>query len=211
MIYLVSNTPYNEEIPNLKHLKICEIKFNKFSIDLNEFSNLIITSKNAINSLKFNHIKPNSKIKVFAIGEASFEAASKFGFSSVYLAENAHGDEFGFEILSQIQDGKTLYLKAKESVSNLIEILKNTNLKIILAYENICTQDKIQKPKKDAVLIFTSPKNVACFVEKFGWDDSYKVISIGKTTEKFLLKYTKPHCCKIQTIKECIRVALLIV
>ena len=52
-IYLISHTQ-NKAV---KNLKVCEIEFLKFSVDLNKFEALVITSKNSIKALKFNNIK----------------------------------------------------------------------------------------------------------------------------------------------------------
>ena len=47
MIYLISNTPFDDE--SVEKISLCDIKFNKFNIDLSEFDALIVTSKNGIN------------------------------------------------------------------------------------------------------------------------------------------------------------------
>ena len=52
-IYLISHTQ-NQAV---KNLKVCEIEFLKFSVDLSKFEALVITSKNSIKALKFNNIK----------------------------------------------------------------------------------------------------------------------------------------------------------
>ncbi|MCI6988843.1 MAG: uroporphyrinogen-III synthase [Campylobacter sp.] len=204
MIYLISNTPNSK----VNHLKVCDIRFFKFSVNLDEFDALVITSKNTINSLKFNSIKPSKNIQIYSIGLASSKASLEFGFDRVYTAKNSHGNEFGYEILPLLKDKKILYIKAKENVSNLSEILSFAT--IINGYENICLSlDKSLKPPKNSILIFTSPKNVECFVSNFGFDESYNCVSIGNSTTKILKNYTKNiKTSKFQTINSTIELAL---
>ena len=210
MIYLISNTPSDDK--RIKHLQVCDIKFANFKLD-GEYDGIVITSKNAIKSLEFNQICPNLKTQIYAIGEASYEQAKEFGFENIYLAKNSHGREFGDEILPLLK-GKILYLKAKETVSNLDEnLLSNSvNLSVITAYENVNLDlDISQKPPKNSVLIFTSPKNAESFVKNFGWDESYRAISIGKTTAQILKQFCEPQICEKSSINSAIKLALLII
>ena len=210
LIYLISNTPCSDE--RIVHLQVCEIKFFEFT-NLGEFDSIIITSKNAIKALEFNQIRINLNTQIYAIGEASYEEAKKFGFKNIYLAKNSHGSEFAREILPFLK-GKILYLKAKETVSNLDKFLlqNGVNLSVIIAYENVeLDLDISQKPPKNSVLIFSSPKNVKSFVRNFGWDESYKAVSIGNTTAQILKPFCEPKICEIQSINSAINLALLIV
>ena len=210
MIFLVSNSPSIDE--RVKHLQVCEIKFFEFG-NLGEFDSIIITSKNAIEALEFNQIYPNLNTQIYAIGKASFDAAKEFGFTNIYLAKNSHGSEFAREILPFLK-GRVLYLKAKETISNLDTFLlqNGVNLSVVIAYENVeLDLDVSQKPPKNSVLIFSSPKNVKSFVRNFGWDESYKAVSIGNTTAQILKDFCEPKICEIQSINSAINLALLIV
>ena len=210
LIYLISNTPCSDE--RIAYLQVCEIKFFEFA-NLGEFDSIIITSKNAIKALEFNQIRINLNTQIYAIGEASHKEAKKFGFKNIYLAKNSHGSEFAREILPFLK-GKILYLKAKETVSNLDKFLlqNGVNLSVITAYENVeLNLPNSAKPPKNSVLIFTSPKNVKSFVRNFGWDESYKAVSIGNTTAQILKDFCEPKICEIQSINSAINLALLIV
>ena len=123
MIYLISNTPFDDE--SVEQISLCDIKFNKFNIDLSEFDALIVTSKNGINSLKFNSITL-ADILVFAIGKATALSCKEFGFTQIYEAQNSHGSEFGAEILEKLYGKRILFIKAKETISNL-DIYFNQN------------------------------------------------------------------------------------
>ncbi|WP_086240625.1 uroporphyrinogen-III synthase [Campylobacter devanensis] len=207
MIYLISNTPFDDE--SVEQISLCDIKFNKFNIDLSEFDALIVTSKNGINSLKFNSIIL-ADILVFAIGKATALSCKEFGFTQIYEAQNSHGSEFGAEILEKLYGKKVLFIKAKETISNL-DIYFNQNgidITVIDGYENlILKKDISSKPKSNSILIFTSPINVRAFIQNLGWDDSYKAVAIGKATAQALKPYTDPIISKSQTIKDCVELA----
>lgn len=207
MIYLISNTPFDDE--SVEQISLCDIKFNKFNIDLSEFDALIVTSKNGINSLKFNSIIL-ADILVFAIGKATALSCREFGFTQIYEAQNSHGSEFGAEILEKLYGKRVLFIKAKETISNL-DIYFNQNgidISVIDGYENlILKKDISSKPKSNSILIFTSPINVRAFIQNLGWDDSYKAVAIGKATAQALKPYTDPIISKSQTIKDCVELA----
>lgn len=207
MIYLISNTPFDDE--SVEQISLCDIKFNKFNIDLSEFDALIVTSKNGINSLKFNSIIL-ADILVFAIGKATALSCKEFGFTQIYEAQNSHGSEFGAEILGKLYGKRVIFIKAKETISNL-DIYFNQNgidISVIDGYENlILKKDISSKPKSNSILIFTSPINVRAFIQNLGWDDSYKAVAIGKATAQALKPYTDPIISKSQTIKDCVELA----
>ena len=207
MIYLISNTPFDDE--SVEKISLCDIKFNKFNIDLSEFDALIVTSKNGINSLKFNSITL-ADILVFAIGKATALSCKEFGFTQIYEAQNSHGSEFGAEILEKLYGKRILFIKAKETMSN-VDIYFNQNgidISVIDGYENlILKKDISSKPKSNSILIFTSPINVRAFIQNLGWDDSYKAVAIGKATAQALKPYTDPIISKSQTIKDCVELA----
>ncbi|MBO5064340.1 MAG: uroporphyrinogen-III synthase [Campylobacter sp.] len=208
MIYLISNTAFNDE--SVEQISLCRIKFNKFDIDLSAFNALIVTSKNSINALKFNSIALTD-ILVFAIGRVTALACKEFGFTQIYEAKNSHGDEFGAEILNSLRDKKVLFIKAKETVSNLdIYFSQNgIDITVVDGYENLILNPKdIKKPEPNSTIIFTSPMNTRAFIQNFGWDKSYQAVAIGKATAAALSSY----CDNIivsntQNLKSCIELA----
>ena len=206
-IYLVSNTKTADE--SVVNLSVSKIEFLKFDLNLSEFDALVATSKNAFNALKFNEISALENLPVFAIASGCAATAREFGFSEIYTGQNAHGDDFAREILPLLKGKKVLYLKGKDSASNFLEILQNggVNIKAVIAYENVLNPCKMElKPPKNSILIFASPINVRNFLANFGWDESYKTISIGKVTAKEL-KFSTPLVSQSQDINACIALA----
>lgn len=205
-IYLISHTQ-NQAV---KNLKVCEIEFLKFSVDLSKFEALVITSKNSIKALKFNNIK-KVNLKVFSIGDGSTKEALKYGFSDIYTAKNSHGNEFANEIASFLKCKKTLFLKAEKTVSDVggILIKNGAILTKITAYKNnFLNLDESLKPPLGSILIFSSPSNVEGFIKNFGKiDESYKVVVIGNATAKLLSSHKNLIISEKQSIDECLKLA----
>lgn len=207
MIYLISHTKIDDI--SIKHLKVCGIKFNKFSVDLSKYDALVVTSKNSIKALEINQIHL-ANLEVFSIGEGTTKEALNFGFTQIYTAKNAHGNDFANEIAPLLKGKKTLFLKAKETVSDVGGILEKSdvNLTSVIAYENsFLNLDESLKPPFKSILIFTSPSNVNGFLKNFDIDESYKLISIGKATAKTLQKYPNLVVSDDQSIEHCIEIA----
>lgn len=207
MIYLVSNTPYSDN--DIVWLNLCKIRFFNFNVNVNKFDAIIATSKNSINALKFNSIAL-ADILVFAIGKATALACKEFGFKQIYEAKNSHGSEFGAEILEKLYGKKILFIKAKETVSNLdIYFSQNgIDITVVDGYENlILYPNDIKKPEPNSTIIFTSPMNVRAFIQNFSWNDSYQAVAIGKATASTLASYCTPIISNSQSLKSCIELA----
>ncbi|MBO7155663.1 MAG: uroporphyrinogen-III synthase [Campylobacter sp.] len=207
MIYLVSNTPYSDN--DIVWLNLCKIRFFNFNVNLSKFDAIIVTSKNSINALKFNSIAV-ADILVFAIGKATALACKEFGFTQIYEAKNSHGSEFGAEVLNNLRDKKVLFIKAKETVSNLdIYFSQNgIDITVVDGYENlILYPNDIKKPEPNSTIIFTSPMNVRAFIQNFSWNDSYQAVAIGKATASTLASYCTPIISNSQSLKSCIELA----
>lgn len=206
-IYLCSNTKFDD--PDIINLNLLQIKFNKFSLNLNKFDALIVTSKNSINSLKFNQISPFN-IEIFAIGEATKNACLDFGFSNISTPISNHGDEFIKEILPQLKSKNILFLRAKETSSNISEILRENSIKFtqIIAYENEILPTKPNLIiAQNSVIIFTSPKNLEAFIKHFGFRNDLKAVCIGKTTALALENYATAIISPKQDLAQCIKIA----
>ncbi|MBE2984683.1 uroporphyrinogen-III synthase [Campylobacter sp. RM9344] len=211
MIYLVGS---DLKFEGVKTLVLNEISFLKFDVNLNNYDALIITSKNSINALKFNEILPVENLQIYSIGKATSKAAMEFGFNKIYTAKNAHGNEFAHEILPFLAAKKVVFLRAKTTASNIFEILKNDGVSIdqIIAYENLYKPLKDeQRPPNGSVIIFTAPSAVRNFINNFGFDESYKVVAIGKTTANELKFAKNLKISQLQSVNECINIAKTLV
>lgn len=212
MIYLISNSKNSR----VKNLNVSKIEYLKFKIDLKNFDNLIITSKNVIFSMLRNHIFIDEVIlqslTIFAIGQKSAQFFMQLGFKQVYISKRSNAKEFADEILPYLKNRKNLYLKAKISAFDMKSFFKKKQIdcKIMEVYKtSLLKLNLSMKPKENSILIFTSPSSVKNFIKNFYWIESYKAICIGNTTADALKKYTNPIVCEKQDINSCINLAFL--
>lgn len=192
----------------VKHLPLIKTKFLNPKIDFYLYNSLIITSKTTIKALSSYH-ESWKQIPAFLIGEKSANEARNVGANVSYISKISYGDEFAQEILPFIKNKKVLYLRGDKTVSNIQEILIKNNIQVStkILYKTIKNNEIQNPPQKNSILIFTSPFIVKCFFEKFIWDDSWKIVSIGKKTSAFLPKNVKFMQSNTQSIEECVNLA----
>lgn len=91
-------------------------------------------------------------------------------------------------------------------MSNIVEILIKNGFEIEekIVYETICQKQNLKLDKK-AIVIFTSPSTIKCFLENYSYNDIYKAIAIGEKTALFYEKNI--IVSDKQTIKRCIEIA----
>ncbi|WP_027327526.1 uroporphyrinogen-III synthase [Helicobacter pametensis] len=171
-------------------LIVGEIEFLEYRLDLSLFDALIFTSKNALRSLvwnanKYEEMQSWQEIPSFVIGEGSAQAVRDFGGIVCYVSKKSHGASFAREIIPLLDQKKVLYLRAWNIVSHLDLILQQAGINLVsqITYKSKCKTHLVcQAPKKDSVLLFTSPSAYRYFKESFGWDESYLAVALGKTT-----------------------------
>jgi uroporphyrinogen-III synthase len=124
-----------------------------------------------------------------AIGEATAKQIESLGGVVAYHPTSFYGHSLGQDIVTKFQEKKILYLRPKRVSFDSKTFLAQAGMvleeKII--YETMCQKYTIaDKPSLNAVIIFTSPSTIHCFLENFEWDESYTAIVIGEATKKHL-------------------------
>ncbi len=203
-IYLLSNQKYSD----VENLEVFHIEYIKSSnIDLSSYDALIFTSKNAVYALdSFN--KDWKNIDSYVIAPKTSQIVKKLGGKVIFTGITSHGDEFAQELINLLKNKKVLYIKALKTVSNLVGILKENNILIdeLATYQTSCKKSNILL-EDNSVFIFTSPSSVECFFKQYSWNDSFKAITIGKTTAKYLPKNINFIISSETSIDECINLA----
>ncbi|RLA77740.1 MAG: uroporphyrinogen-III synthase [Epsilonproteobacteria bacterium] len=199
-IYILSD----KKVDGAINLPVFEINFIKQNIDFNTYDALIFTSKNALYSLE--HHNENWKtIPSYAIAPMTADIIKELNGNLVFTGVTNHGDQFALEIQEKLKGKKVLYLRGSKVVSNLIDTLQ-CDAQIV--YESICKKNNQNlKPPKNSIIIFSSPSTIKCFLDNFDWDDSYKAISIGKTTAKYFPKYIDFTISDTTSLKSCVEKA----
>lgn len=202
-IYLLNNLKYD----GVENLEVFGIEYLESTIDLSKYNALIFTSKNAIYSLdSFN--KSWKNIPAYAIAPKTANIINEYNGKLTFTGVSSHGNEFAEELIPLLKSKKVLYIRALKTVSNLTNILKENNINIdeLIAYETTCLKSK-KSLENDSIFIFTSPSSVECFFKNYKWHNSYKAITIGKTTSTYLPKNIDYIVSEKTFIDECIKLA----
>jgi len=205
-IYLLNN----EKVKFAKNIPLFEIKYIKQHIDFSKYDALIFSSKNgvlAVDSMS----KEWRKIPSFAISEQTAKLIKDFNGKLAFCGKKRHGDEYAYEILPELKGKRVLYLRARDIVSDLINILNSNGVECddVIVYENHAKEQKEKKtlPKKSKI-IFSSPSTIKYFFKLYTWDDSYTAISIGNTTAKYFPEYITPIIADKTSLQSCVDKAL---
>lgn len=197
-----------------KSLVVGEIIYKDFYLDLQDFTSLIFTSKNAIHSLQHNAFKyPQmqswKKIPSYVIGKGSARVLQEFGGNLGAISPNFHGEEFVAFLKNLLNfDESLLYLRAENIVSNLDEKLIQSGFSLTsqIAYRSSpLTLSPSQRPSYGSVLLFTSPSAYKYFLNNFQWDKSYLAIALGQSTYKSFLQGINKEVSPTQDIAESIK------
>jgi len=158
------------------------------SIDFSKSDTLIFTSKQAV--LTANSIDETWKnYPCIAIGPATKKQIESLGGQVIYFPKEFYGESLSADIVSFFSDKKLLYLRPKEISFDSKGFLKKEGIDLEeqIIYETTCIEyTQEQKPSKDAIIIFTSPSTIHCFLKNFAWDESYTAVVIGKATKVHL-------------------------
>ncbi len=198
-IYLFSISSH----PDAISINSLAISFFQPSIDFLELDYFIITSKQTSESLKqypSNILKP-----ALCISKATAKAYRDIGGKILEIG-SGYGDDLALKIKEYPKSTRWLYLRAKVVASDFVLRCQEENYLIdeVIMYESRCS-DTIQNVlvEDDAVLIFTSPSSVNCFLKKHKISSLHKVIVIGKTTALSLPKNTKYQISEKKNIESC--------
>jgi uroporphyrinogen-III synthase len=148
----------------------------------------MFTSKQAVKSAE----ALNSEWKKYpclAIGSATAKEIESLGGKVDYQPKSFYGKTLSQDIIAKFKDKKILYLRPKEVSFDSKSFLAHAGIELDeqILYETSCIRyDKKEKPGKNAIIIFTSPSTIHCFLKNFEWDKSYTAVVIGEATKVHL-------------------------
>ena len=205
MIYLLS--PQAKE--GCIHLPMISFSLLDETLTFEGYELLMFTSKQAVISAA--KLNPNwKKIPCLAIGSATAKQIEVLGGTVQYQPKSFYGETLSHDIVSKFKEKKILYLRPKEVSFDSKGFLEKEGIgldeKII--YETNCIQyAKEDQPDKHAIIIFTSPSTIHCFLKNFEWDESYTAVVIGEATKKHLPVNAHYEVADIPRISSCIEKA----
>ncbi|WP_455757620.1 uroporphyrinogen-III synthase [Sulfurimonas sp.] len=202
-IYLFSISSH----PHAKSINSLDITFFKPTINFSTYDYFIITSKQISESLKEYE---NTQLKpALCVSVASADSYEKIGGKVLEIGAG-YGDNLAEKIKKYPKDTKWLYLRAKEVASDFVSTCQRDGYDIdeIIVYESECSKEIWHVEVEDeAVLIFTSPSSVDCFLKNHTISPHAKVVVIGKTTAKALPETIQYIVSNKTTIESCIKIA----
>jgi len=183
-IYLLSPTPREETIA----LPVIDFTVTAGTIDFSTSDTLLFTSKQAV--ITADKIDLSWKnYPCIAIGPATKKQIEDLGGKVIYHPRSFYGETLSQDISEFFRELKLLYLRPKEVSFDSKGFLEKEGITLQeqIIYETSCIKYAPEdKPSKDAIIIFTSPSTIHCFLKNFGWDESYTAVVIGKATKVHL-------------------------
>ncbi|GIT98395.1 uroporphyrinogen-III synthase [Sulfurovum sp. TSL1] len=202
MIYLLSPLPRE----GTRHLPMIRFSSLSSTIDLSTCDTLLFTSKQAVKSAEA--LNPEwKKYPCLAIGAATAKEIESLGGKVMYRPKSFYAQTLSQDIITQFQDKKILYLRPKEVSFDAKTFLAKAGIALQeqVIYETACIRyEKKEKPGKNAIIIFTSPSTIHCFLKNFAWDESYTAVVIGEATKVHLPAKVCYEVADRPTIDACI-------
>ncbi len=207
-IYLLSPTPREGTIalPMISFSTIAD------SIDFTSCDTLVFTSKQAVITADAID-KKWKEYPCIAIGPATKKQIEALGGEVIYFPKDFYAKNLSTDIAAFFRDRKLLYLRPKEVSFNTKGFLEKEGivLKEQIIYETSCIlYTALEKPVENAIIIFTSPSTIHCFLKNFGWDESYTAVVIGKATKVHLPENANFMVADEPLIASCIEKAKII-
>ena len=208
-IYLLSPTPREGTI----FLPMIDFSIVAEKIDFSSCDTLMFTSKQAVVSAD-SIDKSWKKYPCIAIGPATKKQIESLGGKVVYFPKEFYGENLSQDIARFFKERKLLYLRPKEVSFDAKGFLKKEGIDLQeqIIYETSCIAytAALEKPSENAIIIFTSPSTIHCFLKNFEWNDSYTAIVIGKATKVHLPENANFLVADEPLIASCIEKAQII-
>jgi uroporphyrinogen-III synthase len=205
-IYLFSTSSH----PDAIGVNSLDVEFLRPDIDFSKYDYFILTSKQAVKALKRYDPSESTSKKALCVSTLTAKSYEDIGGETLDVG-SGYGDRLVDKIKKYPKSAKWLYLRAKVVASDFVETCKRDGFDIdeAVVYESACSREILEvKVQDDAILIFTSPSSLNCFLKTHTINARNKVIVIGDTTAKAVPKNIR-HIVSSQTsIQDCVRLAL---
>lgn len=196
-IFLFSKTSH----PDVTHIPILATRFFQPEIDFSAYDAIVLTSKQAVTALEKISLEWKM-LPALCVASKTAETVEKAG-GKLLEAGDGYGDSLTDIIMDNYASYRWLYPRPAVVASDFKERVKRAGVRMddVIVYETSCNQAcrDITLPE-GAILVFTSPFTIACFMEFFTFKSSYRVVVIGKTTAKALPKNIKYQMPDLPTV-----------
>ncbi len=178
-------------------------------IDFSGCDTLMFTSKQAVKSAE-SIDRAWKNYPCIAIGAATKKQIESLGGEVIFHPDSFYGETLAKEIVRFFSERKILYLRPREVSFDSKAFLAKEGvvLQEQVIYETLCMEyTQESKPPKDAIIIFTSPSTIHCFLKNFGWEESYRSVVIGHATKAHLPPNARVFVADEPLIDACIEKA----
>ncbi len=186
-----------------------DFRLRASAIDYQGCDTLMFTSKQAVESAET--IDPEWKrLPAIAIGAATARTIETLGGTVLYHPASFYGRELAADVLERFRDRRVLYLRPRTVSFDSRNFLARAGytLQEQVIYETFCREHPDSaKPEAGAIVIFTSPSTIHCFLERFGWEASYTAVVIGRATREHLPEGADYVVAETPLIDACVQAA----
>lgn len=202
LIYLLSPQPKEGTI----HLPMIAFRLLPVTIDFSTCDMLMFTSKQAVRSADALSDEWK-KYPCLAIGASTAKEIKALGGTVLYQPETFYAASLGQDIINRFKDTNILYLRPQKVSFDSKAFLAKAGIALQeqIIYETSCVSyEQKDKPLEGAIIIFTSPSTIRCFLKNFEWDKSYMAVLIGEATKEHLPSYIRYEVADEPLIDACI-------
>jgi uroporphyrinogen-III synthase len=157
-------------------------------IDFSCCDTLMFTSKQAV-KVADTIDKRWKKYPCIAIGGATKKQIEALGGEVIYYPSHFYGESLAQDIMRFFSGRRLLYLRPETVSFDSKAFLEKEGITLHeqVIYRTSCiTYTQKDAPPAGAIIIFTSPSTIHCFLKSFRWDESYTAVVIGEATKVHL-------------------------
>ncbi len=203
-IYLFSKTVNTE----VTHVPILLTEFMQPAIDFTHYDAIVLTSKQAVIALEqISH--EWRRLPVLTIADFTAQQARSAG-AAVLEHGGGYGDSLAEIIINGYSHWRWLYPRPEVVASDFAKRVNAAGVSMegVIVYKTTCNpKTALLHLEADAVIIFTSPLTVACFLQQQQFQASHTVIAIGKTTASALPHGLDVLMPKTPSVQGCVDLA----
>jgi uroporphyrinogen-III synthase len=204
-IYLFSKTFH----PDVNFVPILSTEFFQPAIDFSRYDAIVLTSKQAVTALD-NISRKWTAVPVLAVADLTADMARKSG-ATVMERGNGYGDSLADIMINHYPQKRWLYPRPETVASDFARKVRSAGVELdeVVVYTTSCNAEAGNNVIEDnAVLIFTSPLTIACFLSFYVFKPTHTVIAIGRTTKSALPDDIHAYMPDKTSVDSCVGLAL---
>ena len=188
--------------PGTHPLPMIEFSLVADHLELENCDILMFTSKQAVISAE-RIDSAWKRLPAVAIGPATEKQIQKLGGTVLYRPKEYYGATLARDLIEKFRRRRILYLRPRQVSFDSRSYLAKSGIELReqIIYETSCRHYAPEEaPPPGAVIVFTSPSTIHCFLENFPWRPDYHAVVIGRATLQHLPEGAKSKVASEPTI-----------